>query len=367
MEMKKRVLFIANLPSPYRVIFFNELSKYVDLTVAFELDYASNRNSAWKSDEEIRFTAIHMKSRVKTSEGAYCPEVFSLIRLFKEDIIVVGGYSSLTGMSSILYMKLHNIPFFLNADGGIVKPESWLKKRIKSFFISSATRWLSSGSHTNEYLMHYGATKENISIYPFTSIKEAEICSIPLDEKKRIKEELGIDSSRKTVLFVGSFIYRKGIDILLKACNRLTGINVVLVGDDDLDLYKDLISENLSSKIYAVGFKGENELKKYYEMADIFVLPTREDIWGLVINEAMSYGLPVITTNMCVAGKELIVSGNNGYLFDCEDDIALSQRIEQLVSNESLIAEMSKNALNSISSYTIEKMALRHAEIFSSC
>jgi glycosyltransferase involved in cell wall biosynthesis len=94
------------------------------------------------------------------------------------------------------------------------------------------------------------------------------------------------------------------------------------------------------------------------------VLPTREDIWGLVINEALAYGLPTITTDRCVAGLELIRDGVNGYVVPVEDIDALSEKIKAVLASD--LEAMGKAALESVGPYTLENMARTHAEIFES-
>ena len=109
-----------------------------------------------------------------------------------------------------------------------------------------------------------------------------------------------------------------------------------------------------------IPFKTKGELSIYFRAADVFVLPTREDIWGLVINEAMAYGLPVITTDKCNAGLELVIDGQNGYLVPTENEIELYKAIFNVL----YIAEwrtLSCNSLSQIESYSIDNMDI---EIF---
>lgn len=98
--------------------------------------------------------------------------------------------------------------------------------------------------------------------------------------------------------------------------------------------------------------------------ADLFVFPTREDIWGLVVNEALSYGLPVITTNKCLAGVELIEHGENGYIISTNNVKDLSKYINCFFSKETNRVRFVKNSLKIIEEYTIEKMVEKHLEDF---
>lgn len=116
--------------------------------------------------------------------------------------------------------------------------------------------------------------------------------------------------------------------------------------------------------VHFVGFGSKDILTEYYKAADLFVLPTREDTWGLVINEAISFGLPVITTGRCVAGTELVHCGENGYIVPVNDSIALGERIMEVLSNSELCSRVSQRSLEIANKYTIENMAAEHMRLF---
>ena len=93
-------------------------------------------------------------------------------------------------------------------------------------------------------------------------------------------------------------------------------------------------------------------------------MPTREDIWGLVINEALANGLPVITTDKCVAGLELVRNNENGFIIPSENIDALFEKMNIIINSDELINKMSSRSLEVVQEYTIEKMAEKHLEIF---
>lgn len=107
----------------------------------------------------------------------------------------------------------------------------------------------------------------------------------------------------------------------------------------------------------------KDELFEYYKAADLFVLPTREDVWGLVINEAMACGLPVITTEKCGSGAELIEEGRNGYIVPVEDVDALAMSMKKILESNSL-EEKGIESLRIIEKYTFQTMAKTHYDIF---
>lgn len=366
-----KVLYLVNIPSPYRVKFFNELGKKCDLSVIYELNSAEDRDKSWMNEKAVNFTEYYLKGRKIGADNALSFEVITYLNKLSFDIIVIGGYSSPSAMLAILYLKLKKIPFILNADGGFIQlEEKKIKYLIKKMFISSASAWLSTGKQTTEYLCHYGANKQNIYLYPFSSIDEKRIPQKLLsnEQKEIIRMELEIPTSYKYILLsIGQFIPRKGFDVLLKSCEKLSNeIGVYIIGGSPTEDYLRLVKELNLQNINFLEFKSQEELSKYYQVADVFILPTREDIWGLVINEAMAYGLPIITTTKCIAGNELIINNENGFLIESEDYKSLYNNVINLISNIELKKNMGNNNLNKIKSlYTIQKMAIIHFEIFS--
>ena len=98
--------------------------------------------------------------------------------------------------------------------------------------------------------------------------------------------------------------------------------------------------------------------------ADLFCFPTREDIWGLVINEAMGYGLPILTTNRCNAGIEMVKDNLNGYIIPVENVNDIVQKTAMILSNEDLQARMGRESIKTVRKYTIESMSNAHMVLF---
>ncbi|MFE4525523.1 glycosyltransferase family 4 protein [Cytobacillus firmus] len=363
---KMRVLFLVNIPSPYRIDFFNELGKLCELTVLFERKVSDERDKSWYNNNFKNFKSIFLKGIRINKNTALCTGISKYLKRDLYDIFVVGGYSTPTGMLAIEMLRSRKIPFVLNSDGGLIKSDNKYKYILKKHFVSSASYWLSTGRNTTEYLVNYGARRENILNYPFTSISDKDIVSSPVRKniKSEIKSKLSIKEG-KVILSIGQFIERKGFDVLIRASKNLPeDCGVYFIGGEPTQDYLNLKKELNLTNIHFIGFKSKQELKEYYMASDLFVLPTREDIWGLVINEALAHGLPVITTNNCVAGLELVEDYLNGFIVPVNDSYSLSMRMNEVLENEVLIEEMSKNSLDKIQRYTIEKMAQEHIKIF---
>ena len=361
-----KVLVLTNIPSPYRVDFFNELTKYCELTVLYERNTAKNRDSNWLKADNIKFNVEYLKGIKYGEDSSLSISILKYLKNKEFDIILICGYTSLTTMLAIKYLSKKKRKFVFNCDGGLIKEDRKIIKKVKEYFISKPTYWLSTGKLTDDYLQHYGANKDRIFRYPFTSIRQDEIIKDKLteDEINSIKNELGI-KEKKVCISVGQFIYRKGFDILIKSAQFIdSSIGIYIIGGNPTDEYKNLVETLKLNNVHFVEFKTKAELSKYYKIADVFAFPTREDIWGLVINEAMAHRLPVITTNKCVAGLELIENEKNGYIIPVEDYKSLAEKINKICNNPTLKEDMGKNNIEKMKKYTIENMALEYMKIF---
>lgn len=360
-DIKLKILFLTNVPSPYRVLFFNELGKMCDLTVLYQKSESSERNSKWIAISENTYKSVFMEGKSTGVDNAFCPSVIKYIKRNYNAIIICGNASP-TEILAIEWCKLRHIPYCIEGDGAFVKKRNGFKDLIKKHLISGGSLFFSTCAEHDKYYIHYGANCEKIKRYKFSSLLKKDILeNVISDEvKHKIRHSLGI-REETMILAVGQFIHRKGFDVLLKAANKLSkDIGIYIVGDKPTEEYLNIVEENSLNNVHFEGFKTKEELKKYYMASDLFVLPTREDIWGLVINEAMAYGLPIITTDRCNAGLELVQNGRNGFIVKTESPDELAARITCVINNS---ADMGSNALETIQDYCIEKMAEDHIKI----
>lgn len=164
------------------------------------------------------------------------------------------------------------------------------------------------------------------------------------------------------MLAVGQFIPRKGFDVLLEAARGIDRkIGIYIVGGDPTDEYLKYKTDYHLDSVHFCGYKPKSELKKYYLAADVLVHPTREDIWGLVVNEAMACALPVITTDKCIAGKQLLRDGQAQWIIPAEDSRILSEKIQRLYTSGE--PGLSEQNYETVSKYTIENMVKTHLKI----
>ena len=117
------------------------------------------------------------------------------------------------------------------------------------------------------------------------------------------------------------------------------------------------IKKEKLDNVHFVEFVDSSVVSMYYQSADLFVFTTRGDTWGLVINEAMSYGLPVVTSNMAIAARYLIKNGINGFICDYNSTSQFVESILKITTNDTLKEEISLNNKRDISDFYLENMA----------
>ena len=354
------------MPTIYRVYFFNELGKYCNLDVIFERYCATGVPNRWNDSLAKNFNAKFLNTKNFGREGSIS---FGLLKLnYREyDRIIISSYSSPTEILALIKLKLIRKKYILEVDGGMIKREIFIHKLLKKFLISGASIYFSTSEMTSKYLMYYGAQKNKIVKYNFTSLYKKDILQDPIgiDEKKDLKKKLAIKTD-KLILAVGQFIYRKGFDVLLNAYKDLSNdVSICLIGGEVTNEYKNIVKTNYMKNVIFIDNISKEKLVQYYLAADLFVLPTREDIWGLVINEAMAIGLPIITTDKCIAGIELVKDFENGFIVPADSESELLKLTNLLLNDEYLRRRISLNNLIKIRNYTFEKMVEQHLQIFS--
>ena len=361
-----RILYLSNIPSPYRVDYFNELGKTCELTVLFETDASAERDEEWKKYRFENFEGIILKGRRINADTAFCPGVTRYLKQGRYDIVVVTVLASPTAILAVNALLRRRISYFYEGDGGFAGKTTGLKAGIKRYIIANAYKCFSTSAEFDRYCTAYGAKPENILRYPFTSVKREELLTEPLtkEERRKWRQEFGV-AEECAVVSVGQFIPRKGFDLLLECCRDLPeNVGVYIVGGKPTEEYLAIRDRYELKQVHFVEFMPKKRLMQFYRAMDIFALFTREDIWGLVVNEAMANGLPVIGTDRCIAALELVEQGQNGFLVETENVAQMKEALLRLVNSEELRDKMSCAAFRRMERYTIENMAAEHMKVF---
>jgi glycosyltransferase involved in cell wall biosynthesis len=221
--------------------------------------------------------------------------------------------------------------------------------------------FLAIGSENKEFYKFYGVSENKIFLTPYAIENERFIEGYEklINLKDEIKKEIGIPLDKVVILFSGKLIEKKRPMDLLKAFERIDTDSKALVYLGDGILRKTLenyVRERNINDVYFFGFRNQNELPKYYVMADIFVLPSSiGETWGLVVNEAMCFHLPVIVSDMVGCGRDLVKVGENGFVYPVADIKKLAVCLLKLLQNSQLRKRMGERSLEIIDRWSYKE------------
>lgn len=249
--------------------------------------------------------------------------LLNIIRKIKPDVLITEGFFQWTPFVQ-LYGWFFRVPVFVGYERTLYteRHNSIFKTFLRKLQDKSIAGYLVNGTETKKYLLSLGISEEKIFVGGMSADStglRASIKKWAIEEKQSFKSKYISSNNGLIFLFTGQMILRKGVNYLLNAWVKHTQLypddKLVLVGGGVfLERWKKEYS-NYSSIIFE-GTVAYDEIYKYYAIADVYILPTIEDNWSLVVPEAMACGLPVATSIYNGCHVELIQDGENGFVFD---------------------------------------------------
>ena len=346
----KKVLYLTNIEVPYRVCFFNELAKKCDLTVMYERRKSANRDSKWANAEEKHYTVEYLDGHNIGDEYGFSLRILEIVKS-GWDVVVVGCYNSKVQMLAIAYMRMHHIPFIINLDG---EPfiGSGIKARVKEHLLKGASAYLTAGVKAGESLGKAIGEDKHIIPYYFSSLTDEELTQHASSSCKR----------EKYVLVVGQYFDYKGMDVAFEVARKDSSIRYKFVGmgkrtDDFIrDMGKCL--ENVE----VIPFLQKADLEVEYKKCALLLLPTRQECWGLVVNEAASFGTPIVSTWGSGAAVEFLSDSYPQYLARSGDATSLFGCVRLCLKSEN--KDYSLFLKNFSKQYSIENNVEAHMRAF---
>ncbi len=238
--------------------------------------------------------------------------------------------------------------------GGRVR--SFAKKAYLRWFYSHVDRFCYLGEAAKHHLLGMGISGERMTFSPYhvdTDLFEDQFRRF---SRESARVELGIPSNAAVVLFSGKFIPRKDPLLLLDALGRLDArgsIHAIFLGTGPLK--REVAAKGcalLGKRFHAPGFVNQSELGLYFAAADVLVLPSRYETWGLVVNEAMQFGLPVVVSDRVGCRLDLVRPGKTGFVFPVGDPERLAAVLRNVVEDRDLARAMGTEARRLIEQYT---------------
>lgn len=355
---KQKVLIITNYPSPYRIPLFEKIAKKVDLCVYFTMVNDDDRD--WELNFPYRFKykiLTHFNLKIEGKDILnyhFNPSIFKELLNNNYDIVISGGYSSLTSKIALLICKLKKVPFILWSGSTLYETSRMRKLAMPAIklFIKNCDAFIVYGSRAKDYIKSFNIPEEKI----FIAINVGDVSffleknNILKGQKDRLLKENKIKTKRN-ILFVGRLIPIKGLNYLIEAFKKLNSefqdLGLLIIGTGPLKHQLLDISKKCKD-IHFIGFIQPPELPNYYKMADIFVLPSTYEVFSIVTSEAMASGLPIVTTTNNGASEDIIINGVNGFTIEKNRSEEIYLALSKLFSDEKLMRDMGHNSLNLI-------------------
>ncbi|GAC1655995.1 MAG: hypothetical protein NVS9B15_16980 [Acidobacteriaceae bacterium] len=286
------------------------------------------------------------------------------------DVLWVHGYASVNALHGMIAAKALGIPVLLRA-------ESWLRDRgrssfklaLKNLFFSDLRHLVSGvlpiGSLNAQYWRNYFG--HEIPQFPMPYAVDnhyfAERARLASTHRAELQRELSLDPTRPVILFASKLQGRKHCDHLIAAYVRLSRSGgtepnpyLVIVGDgEERAALERQAADTGFDSIRFCGFRNQSELPRFFDLASVFVLPSRHEPWGLIVNEVMTARRPVVVTDDVGCAPDLIQNGVNGNIYPFGDIDALTAILRTILETPGRAEEMGENAAQRIASWSFEE------------
>lgn len=294
------------------------------------------------------------------------------------DVVWVHGYSTVNALHGILAAKSLGIPVLLRA-------ESWLRDRersgskliAKKLFFKLLKQFIDGvlpiGTLNSAYWHHYFGDDFPQYLVPYAVDNDyfQKRSHEARPHREQLQKELNLDPTRPVILFASKLQTRKRCEDLLEAYKRLApapGVEphpyFVIVGDgEERATLERKAAESGLSGIRFCGFRNQSELPRFFDIATVFVLPSRHEPWGLIVNEVMNAGRAVILSDDCGCQPDLITDGVEGCVFPAGDVDALTAALRRALATPETAVQMGQRGLERISNWSFEQdiQSLRQA------
>ena len=286
------------------------------------------------------------------------------------DAFWVHGYASVNSMHAMFAARTFGIPVLLRA-------ESWLGDRERSSARLAAKKLffrglgemidavLPIGSLNDDYWHAYLGDSIPRFLMPYSVDNEyfQKRSSEAASGRHELQQELNLDPSRPVILFASKLQARKRCDDLLEAYRMLSpgqGISpdpyLVIVGDGEQRAALERAAQETGfDSIRFCGFRNQSELPRFFDLCSVFVLPSRHEPWGLIVNEVMNAARPVIVTDEVGCQRDLITPGVEGEVFPAGDVSALADALRRVLTTPERAHTMGQRALERIRSWSFEE------------
>jgi glycosyltransferase involved in cell wall biosynthesis len=377
-----RVLIVHNqLWAHYKAIIFNELQKIISqnpddkLLVVQIASVEKSRINLGNSDLSIHQYPYRLLHKGTLEEVGLWTRIFGVIKVigeFKPTVVNLTGYYDLASWAILFFCKIKGIKTILsNESTASDHSRNSIKEFIKSLIIKQFDGFFNFGTLSKEYVLSLGGKPEQMLVnrncvdnLALRKIYKKSVINRIIGQKR-----LGL--SAKNFIFVGRLIdfknlfrFLEAFGIAQKTSNQDWG--VIILGDGELknDLQNFVFEKNIQKISFQQGVSWQ-QVPEYLALSNALVLPSHSEPWGLVVNEAMACGLPVLVSNKCGCAIDLVKNGENGFTFSPENLEELTNLLRNFMTmNEERLSRMGNISEKIIKDYSPENVGREMYEGF---
>ncbi len=338
-----RIALLTEIPAPFRIPLFNALAERAELRVLFLARTDPRRPHYEHHRDEWRFDHVFLRGREMHAGGRWTMlnrGVLRELRAFRPDAVAVGGWNQPAFWQALAYCKAARVPLlvWIESTERDARSEARPLELAKRTLIRGAAGAFVPGRASAEYARALGVPEDRIVVAP-NAVDNAFFRTFPRRDERSC-----------TFLYVGRLDPEKGIDILLDAFADVPG-ELVLAG---AGTEGKSLEARASERIRFLGPVPRERLPRLYASADVFVLPSRSEQWGMVLNEAAAAGLPLVATDAAGAAYELV---DDDLRVPAGDALALADAMRRLAGDPAVRAESAERSRERVASLTPERWA----------
>lgn len=351
----RRLGILASHPIQYQAPLFRALAERLDLEVFFahrqtpEQQGTDGFGTAFDWDVDLlagyrsRFLDNHARRPgVDRFLGTNTPEIAATVRQGRFDAVLVTGWHLRAYWQAIRACRRSGTPVLVRGDSHLLTPRSPIKRLVKAglhrWLIRQFDGFLYVGERNRAYLERYGAPPDRLSFAPHAVDNDwfRARAHVAAAGRAGFRRALGIDPDERVVLFAGKLVPVKRPFDLVDALAHLkrAEVRLVVAGAGPLEAAIAARARTHGLPVTFAGFRNQSELPAFYDLADVLVLCSTSETWGLVVNEALACGTPAVVTDGVGCAPDLIEPGLTGAVVGTGDPQALAAGIEAMLGRK---------------------------------
>lgn len=349
-----------------------EKSPESKLQVCHIAEYESIRNSMLDSKKmpyDYPYNVLFEGSLEKVGFLSRLMALWKCFHQFKPEVLNITGYFDYAQVIMMFYARwFYQIPVVISSESSVADhSRSKFKEIIKSVIIKQAKAYFCFGKTSAQYLLELGAQSNQIAVSNAAVVDDETIA-----ENFKASLVQNNHDSRNNFIYVGRLAEEKNLTLLLEAFDQIKKNNpnakdwgLLLVGDGpEKAALTSMVEDQQIENVKFVGGYPWYEVPAFFAQSSVAILPSLSEPWGLVVNEAMICELPVIVSDRCGCVPDLVFNGENGFVFNAENQQDLSQRLDYFVNNPASIETMGKRSASIVSGFSANQVAQRMVECY---